>query len=752
MATTTPSMSAHKRPTFSCIRCAERKVKCDRQRPCAGCVKGNVECIFNPVQPPKQRNKRVKVKVLTDRLKQYEALLQEKGIDPGNLPNQTDSRPKSQPLMHGVPDQQEQHVIQLQTPSSLESGSSPYGLQTSTVRGQAPFRFVENSLWNRVVEESLDPDNDLEDSSDISEEESTTGNSGFAVIRSSHRSGKPRHPPLERLIQLWEIFVSNVDPLTKVVHVPSLRPMIEKAAKSLGLIPRPLEALMFAIYGSAIMSLSQEECEQRFAKSRDQLLSQYISGTEAALSRARVMETSNLVVLQALVIHLITIREIYAPRTTWTLTGVAVRIAQSMGLERDGKYLGISPFETEIRRRIWFQLKAHDSRAAELCGLAKYRDPDIGPERADWPTNVNDDQLHPGMSELPSDSNGLTDVIFIVTRCEMGKFAAPRIAALRQEGMDPSQMNLDHSAKSKNARESLIQELEDTIETKHLRYCDPSQPLHLVAMVVARYGLNVARFLIHHPRNWGTFEKTPLEERKKIWEVCLKLLEQQIMLQTNPVIKRFAWSASYFRQWHALIHLLDTLRAHPNLIDTDRAWRLIGETYDNNPEMLEDMRRPIHAAVGNLCLKAYDDHEALMRSKDGRSHSPPGFIARLRHQRDSARLRRQKRTANGGHAAASTDQTRADIYRIDGEALADNSNALMESTQASFQASFGPTQDTVFDSTHSFTFSNHADGTFFDSMDLDGAHDFLATDYIMDDSSLEFIDWGKLDSWLAHAS
>ena len=153
MATTSLSTSAHKRPTFSCIRCAERKVKCDRQRPCAGCVKSNVECIFNPVQPPKQRNKRVKVKVLTDRLKQYEALLQEKGIDPGNLSNQMDSMPHSQPLMHGLTDQQEQHVVQLQTPSSLESGSSPYGLQTSTVRGQAPFRFVENSLWNRVVEE-----------------------------------------------------------------------------------------------------------------------------------------------------------------------------------------------------------------------------------------------------------------------------------------------------------------------------------------------------------------------------------------------------------------------------------------------------------------------------------------------------------------------------------------------------------------------------------------------------------------------
>ena len=543
-----------------------------------------------------------------------------------------------------------------------------------------------------------------------------------------------------------------MDPLTKVVHVPSLRPMIEKAAKNPGFIPRPLEALMFAIYGSAIMSLGQEECEQRFAKSRDHLLSQYILGTEAALSRARVMETSNLVVLQALVIHLITIREIYAPRATWTLTGVAVRIAQSMGLERDGKYLGIPPFETEIRRRIWFQLKAHDSRAAELCGLAKYRDPDIGPERAEWPTNLHDDQLYPGMSELPPESNRITDVIFIVTRCEIGKFAAPRIAALRQEGMDPRQMNLDHSAKGKTAREGLIQELEDTIETKHLRYCDPSQPLHLVAMVVARYGLNVARFLIHHPRNWGTLEKTPLEERKKIWEVCLKLLEQQIMLQTNPVIKGFAWSASYFRQWHALIHLLDTLRAHPNLIDTNRAWRLIGETYDNNSEMLEDMRRPIHAAVGNLCLKAYDDHEALMRSKDGHSRSPPGFIARLRHQRDRARLRRQKRTANSGHTAASTDQSGADMYRIDGNAIPDDFDGSMDPNQSSFQAPFGPMQDTGFDSPDPFTYSNDADGVFFDSMDLGGANDFLATDYIMDDSSLEFIDWGRLDSWLAHAS
>ena len=172
----------------------------------------------------------------------------------------------------------------------------------------------------------------MEDSSDISEEEAISDNSGFALLRHTHTGGRPRHPSIDRIHQLWETFVSNVDPLTKVVHVPSLRPMIEKAADSSGVIPRALEALMFAIYGSAVMSLSRNECEQRFTEPRERLLSQYISATETALSRAKVMETTSIVVLQALVIHLITTRDIYTPRANWTITGAAVRIAQGMGL------------------------------------------------------------------------------------------------------------------------------------------------------------------------------------------------------------------------------------------------------------------------------------------------------------------------------------------------------------------------------------------------------------------------------------
>jgi hypothetical protein len=334
----------------------------------------------------------------------------------------------------------------------------------------------------------------------------------------------------------------------------------------------------------------------------------------------------------------------------------------------------------------------------------------------------------------------------------MGKFAATRVAALRQEGKHLNQMNLDYSGKSKDDRESMIQALEDAIETKHLRYCDPSQPLHLASMLVARYGLNVARFLMHHPRNWGSIEQTPLDERQKIWEVCLKLLEQQIMLQTNPVIKCFAWNAPYFRQWHAFIHVLDTLRAEPRAIDADRAWRIIEETYENNPEMIEDMRKPIHAAVGNLCLKAYNDREALLRSKDMNLSPSPNFVALLRSQCDSARARRQKRTRNSRQVDTTSGQVEADTRQPREDVVADHFDDLARSTQSLAQTSFRLAQDNVLDSASPFTFEDNLDGPAFDSMVIDGSDNFLAADFFTDDMALEPVDWSKFDEWLGHAT
>ena len=52
------------------------------------------------------------------------------------------------------------------------------------------------------------------------------------------------HPHAEISHQLWQVFVDNVHPLTKMVHVPTLEPALKRAMFNTEQIPRGFEALM----------------------------------------------------------------------------------------------------------------------------------------------------------------------------------------------------------------------------------------------------------------------------------------------------------------------------------------------------------------------------------------------------------------------------------------------------------------------------------------------------------------------------
>jgi hypothetical protein len=138
-AIVSPLPKTSTRLTFSCIRCAERKVKCDRQRPCSACTKHNTECVFN-TKPPKRKQKRVKVQVLSDRLNQYEELLQKHGIDRSELPN------FAAPLRHSsqkVPATARLDETQLQTLPFIEPESGRSSEYSHQAKEQDHLRFVE---------------------------------------------------------------------------------------------------------------------------------------------------------------------------------------------------------------------------------------------------------------------------------------------------------------------------------------------------------------------------------------------------------------------------------------------------------------------------------------------------------------------------------------------------------------------------------------------------------------------------------
>lgn len=58
---------------------------------------------------------------------------------------------------------------------------------------------------------------------------------------------------------MWQVYQENVDPILKILHVPTTSKLIRQVRTSLDNLTPSTEALMFSIYYAAITSLDEEE-------------------------------------------------------------------------------------------------------------------------------------------------------------------------------------------------------------------------------------------------------------------------------------------------------------------------------------------------------------------------------------------------------------------------------------------------------------------------------------------------------------
>ncbi|KAF2092769.1 mitogen-activated protein kinase [Rhizodiscina lignyota] len=741
--------------TFACVRCSERKVKCNRQNPCSACTRHKVQCIFRAPKPPRRRRKLSRNELFDERLKRYEVLLLEKGIDPNQVTDTSKSQNHDKSSSAGVP----QYVWQFPT-ASTDSTPQETVFKPLLLHGQQGTKFVDNSLWQRVVEEVYPEEALKEEPANHLSGNGMPNNDFTYVLDWNPPTPRPSHPPADHIYRLWRIFTERVDPLMKLIHVPSLQSAIEKAVINIEDIPAGFEALMFAIYSMAVLSLTEDECTEFLRETRAIMLSSFVAATKAALSRAGFMSSTSIVVLQALVLHIFSIRDTYDPRAVWSLTGLALRVAEGMGMRIDGTLLGLSLFETEIRRRVWWQLRMHDFRAAELAGQAKFRDFEIDETTPKKPANVNDSDLSPVMRQAPPESTKPTEMTWCALRSDLATFAHTQMARMRKRGKAGLASEEYAALDDLQLKDKSIKEMEDLIETKYLRFCDPSQPLHLMTLLGARLSLNLVRFQAHHPRRWAKLEHVSASEQEFVWGTVLQLLEQYNMLQSNPQLRRFAWNTPYFIQWHAVIHVLDTLQADPLRLDAEKAWGLIDALYQNNPDMLLSINKPIVAAVGNLCLRAYSARAGALAKQKGRLPGPPEYINKLRELREVAKARVEGRIARSKGQEAIGGEAR--LTRTEANVTWPDTNprpveARVEASRQQYPVAKQPpnpipgstlTQDDAFWLSDALVNSNIASGAA-EMMNLD-MDTILAEDYWLDTSNGDGIDWGQWDAWFGN--
>lgn len=144
----------------------------------------------------------------------------------------------------------------------------------------------------------------------------------------------------------------------------------------------------------------------------------------------------------------------------------------SLGLHRDGEKFGLSPYNTEMRRRLWWQICVLDVRASEDHGS----DPSIFDHTFDtkFPLSINDEDLDPDAKEPPQPREGVSDMTFVLVRfeiCALSKrlqYNAPGRGPFSSG--NPTKLTLEE-------KEELIKETESRLEENYLKYCENAGPL-----------------------------------------------------------------------------------------------------------------------------------------------------------------------------------------------------------------------------------------------------------------------------------
>lgn len=295
--------------------------------------------------------------------------------------------------------------------------------------------------------------------------------------------------------------------------------------------------------------------------------------------------SSEMVVLQAFILFLVLVRRHDDTRVSWTLTGLAIRMGQSMGLHRDGtSFPGLTPLEIEMRRRLFWALCILDLRAAEDQGT----DLTIVDRTFDteFPLNINDTDLTPEMTEMPQPRQGSTDMTFSLIRYEICGLAR-RLHTMSSANAGSCPRD---AAISFEERENMVREVYASVEGKFFRGPDASSdPILWTAANIARVIVAKMTLVIYQPMLFPGPDGEILSSaiRDRIFTAATEIFEYNHQLNSDPRSRPWRWLFLTYTAWHAVAYVLMEVVRRPWSAPVERAWAALNATFASpNPEDL----------------------------------------------------------------------------------------------------------------------------------------------------------------------
>ncbi|KAH6651298.1 fungal-specific transcription factor domain-containing protein [Chaetomium tenue] len=656
--TAAPSTALNPR---SCVTCRRRKVRCDKHMPCSNCRRGQIPCIFpapgraprrvrpkDPNAPAKQPSSERELELMK-RLRKLEGIVEELSgqieVESVRHPYSAGNSPEA-----GAAYQKDDHALggrsmpgpnvtsgsvnhespgfthaRLQTrPTSASiSETDSIGKASPDVHKQfgrlvlnerGVTRYVSSSLWSSINdeldelrkasqyltdEESVESDVEASPES-ISHEKSLIEHQSFILgYRSADVDLRALHPLPSQIPFIWQVYQENVDPILKVIHVPSMSKVIKELRHNLDGLTPSTEALMFSIYYASITSLDEEEVKLNFGTEKTTLIQKYRFAVEQALARAEFLTKPDFTVIQAFMLFLVFVRRHDDTRFAWTLTALLIRLSQALGLHRDGTHFpNLTPFQIEMRRRLFWAVCVLDLRSAEDQGT----DLTIvsGTFDTQIPLNINDTDISPESKELPEPREGTTDMAFSLIRYEICSLS--RRLHIVSSGMTP--VCPSDAGKSLEEREALLTEASRKVEQR--LHKDSSNSMFWVASNVTRIIVAKMTLVIYQPVLFPGPGDDVLSEdvRARLLNAALDVFEYSHILNTDPRCKQWRWLFQTWSHWHALAYTLIEVSHRPWGPKAERAWAALNLTFlSPNPAELEKLTS--HHAVWMPLRKLY---------------------------------------------------------------------------------------------------------------------------------------------------
>lgn len=304
-----------------------------------------------------------------------------------------------------------------------------------------------------------------------------------------------------------------------------------------------------------------------------------------------------------------------------------------MGMHRDGEVLGLSPFETEIRRRVWWQIMMVDAKYALMSGLSHSMLPRVWDTKE--PKNVNDADLFPAATEPVQDREGPTEMIMVMVFNRLARFLA------ETPGVEPMILLSDHEAfRGPNGPSSqqievyrvLIANLATSLLEITDKFCDPTAgPLHEMALEVKAEVLQKLEHMLlpAKEREFSDEVKTPADN---VFQVAVEATTHDNEIKMKARNNLFAWFSRLYFQDNMFMFIVGQLCIRTTGKLVEKAWIAVETTYDNYPDLYDVTQRSYHQ-IALYVLRAWRTRVAVLRARSNLSGIPfevPEFINKLR--------------------------------------------------------------------------------------------------------------------------